>query len=152
MSNPMIPQGTLNRLRASVNYSGNGQAGNISQLNITAPYLNKEGITLTLEGESTLMLPALTGVVTSPEPYMMISCVINMLKTQNLAALYKAQMEATTLIGDFTVTPDAVTMPPYSILNAAIESVKEMKLNGEDAGFVVTLKGTYLLNANQWNY
>jgi hypothetical protein len=144
-SNPMIPQGTLNRLRGSVNFVSN------SQLNVTAPYLGKAGITLTLEGESTLMIPTMSGVVTSPEPYMMVSATINLLKTQNLAAVFKAQMENTTLIGDFVVTPDASTLPTYYVNNAAIESVKEMGLNGEDAGFVITLKGYYLVNNALWN-
>ena len=144
-SNPMIPQGTLNRLRGSVNFVSN------SQLNVTAPYLGKAGITLTLEGESTLMIPTMSGVVTSPEPYMMVSATINLLKTQNLAAVFKAQMENTTLIGDFVVTPDASTLPTYYVINAAIESVKEMGLNGEDAGFVITLKGYYLVNNALWN-
>lgn len=144
-SNPMIPQGTLNRLRGSVNFVSN------SQLNVTAPYLGKAGISLTLEGESTLMIPTMSGTVTSPEPYMMVSCVINLLKTQNLAAVFKAQMENTTLIGDFVVTPDASTLPTYYINNAAIESVKDMPLNGEDAGFVITLKGYYIVNNALWN-
>jgi len=144
-SNPMIPQGTLNRLRGSVNFVSN------SQLNVTAPYLGKAGITLTLEGESTLMIPTMSGVVTSPEPYMMVSATINLLKTQNLAAVFKAQMENTTLIGDFVVTPDASTLPTYYVNNAAIESVKDMPLNGEDAGFVITLKGYYLVNNALWN-
>jgi hypothetical protein len=144
-SNPMIPQGTLNRLRGSVNFVSN------SQLNVTAPYLGKAGISLTLEGESTLMIPTMSGTVTSPEPYMMVSCVINLLKTQNLAAVFKAQMENTTLIGDFVVTPDASTLPTYYVNNAAIESVKDMPLNGEDAGFVITLKGYYIVNNALWN-
>lgn len=144
-SNPMIPQGTLNRLRGSVNFVSN------SQLNVTAPYLGKAGISLTLEGESTLMIPTMSGTVTSPEPYMMVSATINLLKTQNLAAVFKAQMENTTLIGDFVVTPDASTLPTYYVNNAAIESVKDMPLNGEDAGFVITLKGYYIVNNALWN-
>ena len=144
-SNPMIPAGTLNRLRGSVNLVS------IPELNVTAPYLGKAGITLQLEGESTTMIPAMAGVVTSPEPYMMATVVINLLKTQGLAALYKAQMENTCLIGDFVVTPDAKTLPTYYISNSAIESVKEMSFNGEDAGFAITLKGTYYVNNAQWN-
>jgi len=65
--------------------------------------------------------------------------------------VFKAQMENTTLIGDFVVTPDASTLPTYYVNNAAIESVKDMPLNGEDAGFVITLKGYYLVNNALWN-
>lgn len=140
----MIQQGTLNRLRGSANYATH------PELNVTASYLGKAGITLQLEGESTDMIPAMAGVVTSPAPYMMATLVINLLKTQGLAGVYKAQMENTCLIGDFVVTSDATTLPTYYISNGAIESVKEMTFNGEDAGWAVTIKGTYYINNALW--
>lgn len=143
-SNPMISAGTLNRLRGSVNLAS------LPALNVTAPYLGKAGITLQLEGDSTTMIPAMAGVVTSPEPYMMATVVINLLKTQGLAGQYKARMENSSLIGDIIITPDATTLPTYTVTNAAIESVKEMSFNGEDASFAVTLKGTYYINNAQW--
>lgn len=150
-SNPMIPQGTLNRLRAAVTYVGNGPAGDVSALNVSASYLAPEGISITLEGEATDLLPSMVGTVTSPAPYQMCSVVVNILKTQNLAAVYKAQMENTTVIGDFSVIPDASTLPPYYVNNAAIESVREMTFNGKQAGFAITLKGYYIVNNALWN-
>ncbi|MES2048854.1 MAG: hypothetical protein V4447_10665 [Pseudomonadota bacterium] len=144
-SNPMIPQGTLNRLRGSVNFVSN------PQLNVTAPYLGKAGISITLEGESTAFIPAMTGAVTSAEPFMMASVEVNLLKTQGLASVYKARMESNSLIGDIVVTPDASTLTTFGITNCAIESVKPLQLNGEDAGFVATIKGTYFINNDAWN-
>lgn len=143
--NPLIAQGTLNRLRASVNIT------NFPQLNVTASYLGKAGVSLTLEGESTTYIPTMVGAVTSPEPYMMVSCTINLLRTQGLAALYKAQMEDDSRVGDFIITPDAITLPTYTIVNGAIESIKEMPMNGEDAGYVVTMKGYYIVNNALWS-
>lgn len=151
-SNPMIPQGTLNRLRGAVTFVGNGPSGNVSALNVTASFLAKAGITLTLEGEATDIIGTMAGTVTSPAPYQMCSVVINILKTQNLAAVYKAQMELNTVIGDFSVTPDASTLPSYYINNAAIESVKEMPFNGSDPAFSITLKGYYVVNNQLWNF
>lgn len=144
-TNPLVAQGTLNRLRASVTWT------NFPQLNVTASYLGKMGIRLALDGESTLFIPTMTGAVTSPEPYMSITLTIHLLKTQQLAALYKAQMEATALIGDGTVRPDASTLPPYQITNCAIESVRELNFAGDDAEFAVTCKGYYLINNNLWS-
>ena len=140
--NPLIAQGTLNRLRASV------VIPNFPSLNITAPFLGKEGIRLSLEGETTIFIPTLTGAVTSMEPYQMVSCTGHLLKSQNLAALYKAQMELLSTIGNFTVTTDASTFPAYAIQNGAIESVRELNFSGDDAGFAVTLKGYYLVNSS----
>lgn len=144
-TNPLVAQGTLNRLRASVTWP------NFPQLNVTASYLGKMGIRLALEGESTLFIPTMTGAVTSPEPYMAVTVTIHLLKTQQLAALYKAQMEASALIGDGTVRPDASTLPPYQITNCAIESVRELNFGGDDAEFAVAVKGYYLINNNLWS-
>lgn len=144
-ANPLIAQGTLNRIRGSVVVAA------ISALNVTAPFLGKEGISLALEGESTTFIQTMTGAVTSGEPYMMTSVTIALLKTQGLAAQYKAQMENLSTIGDITVYPDSSSLPSYAIINCAIESVREMKFNGEDAGFMVTIKGYYIVNNSLFN-
>jgi hypothetical protein len=144
--NPLLSQGTLNRIRASVVVPGN------SSLNVTAPFLHKEGISLALEGESTTYIPTMTGMTTSPEPYMSATVSISLLKTQSLAGIYKAQMENLSTIGDITVYPDVSTgLPTYTIVNCAIESVREMKFNGEDAAWVVMIKGYYVTNNALFN-
>lgn len=143
-SNPLIDQGTLNRLRASVVWANN------PSLNVTAPYLGREGIRLALEGETTTFINTMTGAVTSPEPYQVINLTINLLKTQTLASVYKTQMELSALIGDGTVYPDARTLPVYSIINCAIQSVRELSFAGEDAGWAVAVKGYYLVNSSLW--
>jgi len=144
-SNPLISQGTLNRLRGSVtipDYPG---------LNVTAPYLAQGGIRITLSGETTTIIQTATGTITSPQPYMMASVEINLLRTQSLSALYKAQMELDARVGTITIVPDSVALPNYQILNAAIESVAPLELAGRDPAFVVTLAGYYLINSNLWN-
>jgi hypothetical protein len=143
--NPLIAQGTLNKVRASFTCPDN------PQLNVTAPYLSKEGIRLTLQGESTLYLPTMTGAVTSQEPYMMIECVLNLLKSQALANLFKQQMETTALIGDVSIRPDATPLGVYQITNAAIKSIRELDFSGEHAIFAVTIGGYYLINSSLFN-
>jgi hypothetical protein len=140
--NPLIDQGTLNRIIASVSWTS------FPSLNVTAPFLNKAAIRLALDGESTLFLPTLTGAVTSPEPYMMITATINLLKTQGLAAQYKAQMELQSKIGDGVVRPDTTILPPYDIVNCAIQTVREMDYGGGDAGWAVTVRGYYNINSS----
>lgn len=143
--NPLVSQGTLNRLRGSVVCTDN------PNLNVTAAFLGKEGIGLALEGETTLMLPTMTGVATSPEPYQMCSVSVHLLKTQQLSDLYKQRMETDSRIGDITVRPDASTLSAYPLTNCAIESVAPLNFAGQDAGFVVTIKGTYAINNSLWN-
>lgn len=144
-TNPLVSQGTLNRLRGSVVWAAN------PQLNVTSPFLGKGGISLSLEGESTLFIPTMTGAITSPEPYLMVSLTLNLLKTQTLAAQYKIQLETLATLGDGTVRPDSSALPVFSIVNCAIESVREMNFAGEDAGFVVVCKGYYLTNSSLWD-
>jgi hypothetical protein len=140
--NPLIAQGTLNRVRGSVVWA------NFPSLNVTAPYLSKEGIRLALQGESTLYLPTMTGAVTSPEPYMMIECTIHLLKTQGLAQLYKNQMELQSTLGDGSVRPDSTSLGIYQIINCSIKSIRELEFSGESAIFAVNLGGYYLTNSS----
>lgn len=145
MPNPLIAQGTLNKVRASITWPA------FPALNVTAPYLSKEGIRLTLQGESTLYLPTMTGAVTSQEPYMMIECTINLLKSQALANLYKQQMEGNALLGDGTIRPDATPLSPYQITNCAIKGIRELDFSGEHAVFAVQIGGYYLINSSLFN-
>lgn len=142
MANPLVQLGQLNRLIASVSWPS------FPALNVTAPYLNRDGIRLALDGEATRILPAMTGTVLSPEPYQPVSLTINLLKSQGLAAQYKAQQETQTPLGNCTVRPDATTLPPYNLYNMAIENVRELSFSGEDAGFSVMCRGYYLINSS----
>lgn len=143
--NPRIAQGTLNRVRASVFWN------DFPELNVTAPFLGRDGISLGLEGNSTAFLPTLTGVVTSPEPYMMVGLTIHLLRTQALCNLYVARLQTSALIGDGTVRPDtALGLGPIDIVNCAIESVRELRFNGTDEGFVMMVRGYTIVNNDMW--
>lgn len=143
--NPLIAQGSLNRLRANVVWPA------FASLNIAPSYLGRMGIHLALDGESTQYIETMAGAVTSPQPYMMITLTAHLLKTQQLASLYKAQMELSALIGDGTVYPDAAALGVYQVTNCAIQSVRELDFSGADAGWVVAFRGYYLVNASLWN-
>ena len=144
-ANPQVPQGQLNRLRGSVTFS------NFPALNVTAGYLGREGLGLNFEGQATLSIDTMTGVVQSPEPYVKMSVPVHLIKTQALAALFKAQMESNTVLGDATVRTDATGLPPYQLSNCAITTVNAIKIVGTDAGWVVMLSGIYYINSALWN-
>lgn len=147
MASPNVAQGVLNRLRASL------VLPDFPELNVTPPFLGKEGIGLAFEGEATTMIPQMTGMVTSPEPYQGATILIRLIRTQTLADLYKQQMESSTLLGDITLRPDTIQpgLSLYAIINCAITHVGDLTFNGTDAGFGVSIKGTYPLNANLWD-
>lgn len=145
MANPLVSQGVLNRLRASVVVT------DYAELNVTAPYLGRNGIRLSLEGETTLGIPTMTGVVQSPEPFQMATVQINLLRTQNISNLYKTQMETLSLIGTIVVRPDSTALDRYYFENCSIASVAELPFDGQDPGFMVTLRGQYYLNSSLWD-
>jgi len=144
-TNPRVAQGTLNRIRGSI------VLPDLPELNVTAPFLGRGGISFALQGESTVMIPTMTGAVTSPEPYMMAAVTINLLKTQALAAAWRTRMELDARIGDISIWPDASDFPQYTISNCAIVSVREMSFAGDDAGYVLVVHGYYDVNSSMWN-
>lgn len=139
--NPLVAQGVLNRILGSVTWN------NFPQLNVTAPFLDKDGINLRLEGDASLQHGTMTGVVQSPEPYMAISLVIALLKTQALSNSYKSQMEVNCVLGPGTVFPDVNTgLQPYALNNMSIQSVGEQLYNGTTPIWAVTCRGYYITN------
>lgn len=141
MPNPLIAQGSLNRIRGSVQWPSN------TTLNVTAPYLTKAAMRLAFQGEATQYLPTLTGAVTSQEAYIMFELTINLVKSNGLAQVYKAQMEKNSSLGDGTLRPDTSALSPFALVNASIKSVREVDLSGEDPAFAVVVGGYYLVNS-----
>lgn len=141
MPNPLIAQGTLNRVRPSVVWN------NFSTLNITAPYLGKGGIKFTPQGEAVQYFQTMTGAVTSMEPYMGCEVTAVLLKSQSLANIYKQQMETNSILGDGTVRPDATPLGPYQIVNASIKTFHELDFSGQGPDIVFVFGGYYLINS-----
>lgn len=146
-ANPLVSQGILNRLKASVVWT------NFTALNVTASYLDKEGITLRLDGEASMQHGTMTGVVQSPEPYIPIEVTIALLRTQPLSNAYKLQWESNVLLGDGTVWPDVTSgagLGPFQLQNMAIQRVGDLLLNGTTPIYGVSVRGYYLVNATLW--
>ena len=141
----IVQQGTLNRLRASVNFSSN------SALNVTAPFLGKAGIVANPLGPAGLLLPTMTGGVTSPEPYQMYELTIHMLKTQGLANSYKSAIETLCNVGDFVVKSDSSTQSDYQISNGVIVNGTNPTFDGTNPEFVVVIHGIYYINQSMFN-
>ena len=143
--NPLIDQGTLNRLRATLTVPNN------TALNVTPAYLGPNGISVAFEGEATRNLPTMAGTVTSPEPYQMITITVQLLRSQGLANTYEQQRATLSTIGPVKVTTDATPLQDYNFQNCSISDVSPMTFNGGEPGYVVTIKGYYPINASLWN-
>jgi hypothetical protein len=141
MASPLVPQGTLNRLRSSVIFAAN------PTLNVTSSFLSKRAITLSFAGDATVYLDTLTGAVTSPEPYLRATLTVHLIKAQSFANQYKLALESNTLLGDATVRPDSPAMQPYALSNCAIMGVGDRDFSGQDADFIVRIGGIYVINS-----
>lgn len=148
MSDPRVPQGFLNRLNAAVYFAGN------PTLNVTPSYLGKAGISLRFTSPATTSYPTMAGRVQSPEPYMEATLTLELLRTQNLAQLWKQQMESNSQIGDCTVYPDVGAgtsgIGVFNLLNAAIGDGPELPFAGQDPTYRFTLTAYYDINQSLW--
>jgi len=143
MANRLVDQGVLNLLAASVVWA------DLPALNVTADFLDKAGITLRLDGKASVQHGTMTGLVQSPQPYLPVSLVIPLLRTQPLSNAYKTQMETSVIIGAGTVWPDITGgdgISSYQLANMAMESVGELNFAGQSPQWGVTLMGIYYIN------
>lgn len=141
MANPQVVQGTLNRLLASVVYA------DYQNLNVTSSYLAREAISLSFDGDTSLLLGTMTGAVTSPEPYIFGTVTIHLLRTQNLGNAYKTQIETNTTLGSVTIYPDSTALSPFQLNNCVLMSIQETAFDGQQAGLIVRVRGVYSINA-----
>lgn len=141
MANPQVVQGTLNRLLASVVYA------DYQNLNVTSSYLAREAISLSFDGDTSLLLGTMTGAVTSPEPYIFGTVTIHLLRTQNLGNAYKTQIETNTTLGSVTIYPDSTALSPFQLNNCVLMSIQETAFDGQQAGLIVRVRGVYAINA-----
>jgi hypothetical protein len=141
----MISPGVINRVRASSKFTQH------PELNVSASYLAKQGIELVFQGSLVESLPALTGVVQSPQPYIQVQAKIHLLRSQALAAQYKVQWEYDSLLGDVRLYTDSSTFGEFDMTNTAIMSVADMTFAGNEAGVAITLSGTYYVNSSMWD-
>lgn len=145
MSNPLVPQGFLNRVRGSVTIT------DLPALNVTASYLGKDGISMRPDTNATDIFPTLTGTVGSQAPYQQVTVTVHLLKTQGLAASYQQRFASDTSLGEVVITPDATTFGNNTILNCYLVSFNEIQLNGMDPGYVVTISGYLTTNDKMWS-
>ena len=146
MANPQIPQGNLNRLRASIVVANN------PGLNITPPFLGKDQISLSLDTAVNTPFETSTGLVNSPEPYQKATVTAHLVKSQALASAWKSQIETLALIGNLTIYPDTATLTPYPLANCSIVNVSPMKFDGSEPTWTIMFTGIYYVNSQLWNF
>ncbi|WP_455387443.1 hypothetical protein [Petrachloros mirabilis] len=144
-TNPLIQQGTLNRVRCSIivpNYAG---------LNITSPYMGRNFATLSFDGDFTQLIGTATGAVTSPEPYVMATISVGILRTQALATSWRSQWETNGSIGPVSIHSDTAAFAAIDLDTVVIKHFDPNAFDGNDPVSHLTLSGVYYINSDLWN-
>ena len=144
MANPLIAQGSLNRLRASVTIPA------FPGLNITSSYMGKSFVTVTFDGDFDKLIGTGTGAVTSPEPYVEANVVVSLLRTQALSGAWLAQAQTLSDIGNVSIFPDSTAFPEIDLVSCVIQHVDPGAFDGLDPIVKLNLKGVFLINNNLW--
>ena len=145
MANPLVAQGTLNRIRCSIIIP------DYSSLNITASYMGKNFATVTFGGNFTTQIETATGVVNSPEPYVMTTISVGILRTQSLAASWLAQLQDTSVLGNVTVHSDTSAFPAIALSETSVVDYNPGAFDGLDPVVAMTIRGVFYTNNSLWN-
>jgi hypothetical protein len=144
-TNPNLIPSNLNRIRGTVLVPGN------ATLNITAPYLGKEGITISPQSAVVTQMQGMTTVVNSEEPYQIVQVTAAVMKSLALSAAYIEQIKTSPTLGTVTVTPDTTVLAPFTLYNVAIINWGQMSMAGVQPDFVVTFQGLLPISNDLWN-
>ena len=138
----IIPQGTVNKLRGSISFP------DFPAINITSPYLGTEMIKVTFSGETTTIIQTATGIITSPEPYMLVEISAHVLRTNGLAGAITNQLKASSTVNTAVVRSDVSTESDVTVLNASITGLGEVHMDGKNPAQMITFKGYWPINSN----
>ena len=142
--NPRVQQGTLNRVRVSVIPAA------FPALSIPSSYMGKRFATFRPEGNFAHQAETGTGVVNSPEPYVMAVIEVNLLRTLALTEAWVRQYESNVIIGDVTIHSDTAAFPSRTIHNTIIRTIQPGQFDGVDPVAMLVLSGVWYGNASLW--
>ena len=144
-TNPLLIPGNLNRIKGTILVPGN------TALNITAPYLGKEGIVIAPQTAVVTQMQGMTTVVNSEEPYQLVQVTAMVIKSLALSAAYINQIQQSPSLGTVTITPDTNTMAPFNLYNVAIVNWNQISMAGTQPDFAIVFQGQYNISNSLWN-
>jgi hypothetical protein len=139
-----VTQGNLNRIATHI------VVASFTNLNVTAGYMGKSQAIVTLDGPIVNQIGTATSVVNSPEPYIMSTLVISLLRSQSLSNAWLAQIQSNATIGTVTAFPDSSTFSPIELVNCSIQDFDPGAFDGGDPTVKVTIRGVFYVNSAMW--
>jgi len=146
MANPYLAAGPLNRVRCSVVITST------PTLNISSQFMGKSFAHIEFEGDFVQQIEVGTGVVNSPEPYVMATITVGLLRSQGLSAAWLSQSQDTGVLGDVTIHSDTSVWPAIALSDTVIKSISPGAFDGTDPVVRLTLRGTFNINSALWSF
>ena len=146
MANPYLIAGPLNRVRCHVVVSAT------PTLNIQAQNMGKSFAHIEFEGDFVHQIETGTGVVNSPEPYVMASITVGLLRSQTLSSAWLTQAQDTGVLGDVTIHSDTSAFPAITLNDTSIRTISPGAYDGTDPVVRLTLRGTFNINSDLWSF
>lgn len=143
--NPRVQQGTLNRVRVSV------IPASFPALAIPSSYMGKRFATFRPEGNFVHQAETGTGVVNSPEPYVMATIEVNLIRTLALTWAWIEQIRNTAIIGDVTIHSDTAAFPALTIHNSIARMLNPGQFDGVDPTSLLIFSGVWYENESLWS-
>jgi hypothetical protein len=143
---PVVAQGVLNRVRCSVVIASN------PTLNVTAPYMSKSFARIEFEGDFVPQIETGTGAVNSPEPYVMATITVGLLRSQALANSWMTQVQANSGLGQVTIHSDTSAFQAITLNNTVVRHLDPGAFDGTDPVVRLTLRGVFNINSDMWSF
>ncbi len=144
-SNPLIEQGTLNRVRCSI------VVPSYPALNVTSPYMGASFASFDFSGPFSQLIPTGTGAVNSPEPYVEGTITVALLRTQALANAWLQQAQTLSDLGAVTIHSDTAAFPANTIYTTVIQELNPGAFDGRDPVVRLVLRGIAYMNNDLWS-
>lgn len=143
-TNPLVTQGTLNRVRCSI------IVPNYTTMNIASYNMGKTYATIEFDTDYVHQHETATGVVNSPEPYVMATISVGILRTQALADVWLTQAQTTSVLGPVTIHSDTSAFSAIPLTDAVIRKLDPGAFDGTDPVAKLTLRGVFYINNDLW--
>lgn len=144
--NPGIARGVLNRIKCSV------VVPSFPSLNVISSNMGRAMARIAFEGQLVNQIPTGTGVVNSPEPFVMATITITLLRTQSIAASWFAQVLSNSHVEDATIYSDTSAFPPIALQGVVASHMDTGPFDGTSPDFQLVLRGALPINNQLWTF
>jgi hypothetical protein len=142
--NNFTARGVLNRVKTSV------VVPSFPSLNVISANMGRSLARIAFNGQLVNQIPTGTGLVNAPEPFVMATITIALLRTQPIAAAWFAQIQLDSSIQDATIYSDTSAFPPIALQSVVASHMDPGPFDATSADFQLVLSGAFPVNSNMW--